>query len=124
MENFFREIDLFYFTVFLSEHQEHFGGNDEPETTLSEINFTEKFQSAIIKDKVQKEIFILEKDDAKCQICKTETFSSYDYYIENPTNVALCEDCLVLYSGHENYQKVQKFVKSLFTKKNCKKGSI
>ena len=75
MEKIFREIDLlFYFTIFLSEHQEHFGGNDEPETTLSEINFTEKFQSAIIKDKVQKEIFILEKDDVKFAKRKPKCF--------------------------------------------------
>ena len=52
-------------------------------------------------------------------------FSSYDY-IENPANFALCEDCLVLYSDHENCDSLQwakirkkckKFVKSLFTKK-------
>ena len=105
-----------------SELGEHFSANDELETTLSEIN-TEKFQSAIIKG-VQDEIFILEKDDTKCQICKTRMFSSYDY-IENPANFALCEDCLVLYSGRENCDSLQwakirkkckKFVKSLFTK--------
>merc|ERR1712141_93571 len=74
--------------------------NEELDNTLNEINL-EEFQSAI--KEVQDQVLIFEQDDVKCHVCQTRTYLPYDY-IADPANkdVALCDDCLVLYSGHEN----------------------
>ena len=43
------------------------------------------------------------EDDVKCLVCKSRMFLPYEY-ITDPANkdVALCDDCLISSSGHEN----------------------
>ena len=74
--------------------------NEELDNTLNEIEL-EKFESAI--KEVQDQVFVLEEDDVKCHVCKTRMFLPYEYIAELANeDVALCDDCLLLHSGHEN----------------------
>ena len=102
--NFYYVLILFLFSnsdvEYFDEDLEAEEDNEELDNTLNEINL-EEFESAI--KEVQDQVLILEEDDVKCHVCKTRMFLPYEY-IANPENrdVALCDDCLVLYSGHEN----------------------
>jgi len=74
--------------------------NEELDNALNEIEL-EKFESAI--KEVQDQVFVLEEDDVKCHVCKTRMFLPYLYIAELANeDAALCDDCLLLYSGHEN----------------------
>merc|ERR1739848_244913 len=90
LDNALNEIELEKFESAIKEVQDQ----------VYEIEL-EKFESAI--KEVQDQVFVLEEDDVKCHVCKTRMFLSYLYIAELANeDAASCDDCLLLYSGHEN----------------------